>query len=61
MMKNENITTSTIVSLKNLLLIVAGLKKQALVDNDRELYVHLDNLESELKLLLEKSVIFERW
>jgi len=60
-MKNENITTNTIVSLKNLLLIVVGLKKQALVDNNRELYIHLDNLESELKLLREKSVIFERW
>lgn len=60
-MKNENITTNTIVSLKNLLLIVVGLKKQALVDNNKELYIHLDNLESELKSLREKSVIFERW
>jgi len=60
-MSDENITTNTIVSLKNLLLIVVGLKKQALVDNNRELYIHLDNLESELKLLREKSVIFERW
>lgn len=60
-MKNENITTNTIVSLKNLLLIVVSLKKQALIDNNRELYIHLDNLESELKLLREKSVIFERW
>lgn len=58
---SENSTITAIVSLKNLLLIVVGLKKQALVDNDRELYVHLDNLESKLKLLLEKSVIFERW
>lgn len=60
-MKNEDITTNAIVSLKNLLLIVVGLKKQALVDNNRELYINLDNLESKLKLLLEKSVIFERW
>lgn len=50
-----------VVSLENLLFYVIGLKRRALNNNDKDLFESADRIEHELKLLMDKNTIFERW
>lgn len=50
-----------VVSLKHLLLQLVGLKKKAINTNDKELYEIADSIENDLRLLIDKTTIFERW
>lgn len=50
-----------VVSLENLLFYVIGLKRMALNNNDKDLFESADRIEQELKLLMNKNTIFERW
>lgn len=50
-----------VVSLENLLFNVIGLKRRALNNNDKDLFESADRIEHELKLLMDKNTIFERW
>lgn len=50
-----------VVSLENLLFNVIGLKRRALNNNDKDLFASADSIEHQLKLLMDKNTIFERW
>ena len=52
---------AAVVELQRLLLIVVGLKKQALTRNDKELYHSLNHLEQDLNSLCAREVILDRW
>jgi len=59
----EKVTTEmcAVVSLTHLLLQVVSLKKKAITTNDKELYDIADSIEHDLKLVMDKNTIFERW
>lgn len=62
-LSKEKVTTEmcAVVSLNLLLLQVVSLKKKAISTNDKELYGIADSIEHDLKLLMDKNTIFERW
>lgn len=57
----DTIVEAAVVSLENLLFYVVGLKRRALNNNDKDLFESADRIEHELKLLMDKNTIFERW
>jgi len=57
----DTIVKAAVVSLENLLFYVVGLKRRALNNNDKDLFESADRIEHELKLLMDKNTIFERW
>ena len=57
----DTIVEAAVVSLENLLFYVIGLKRRALNNNDKDLFESADRIEHELKLLMDKNTIFERW
>ena len=52
---------AAVVSLEKLLFSVIGLKRRDLNNNDKDLFESADRIEHELKLLMDKNTIFERW
>lgn len=50
-----------VVSLTDLLRKIIYLKKRAVEERDKELYNVADSLEHEMKLLMDKNNLFERW
>lgn len=57
----DAIVEAAVVSLEDLLFYVVGLKRRALNNNDKSLFEIADKIEHELKLLMLKDTVFERW
>lgn len=57
----EKGVTAGVVSLEDLLLSIVSLKKRALVQHDKNLFEGADRIEHNLKLLMDKNTVFERW
>lgn len=57
----DAIVEAAVVSLEDLLFYVVGLKRISLNNNDKSLFKIADKIENELKLLMLKDTVFERW